>query len=251
MRKVFYLTVFIFKALSFDKSSRFAALFALMAGAAALLFSNVDIAVKHKLLKDALYAFESFFMILSGALYPFLATQKEKSGVFAYAMSLCASSRGGYPIALHAAIFAVLFFIFLVFAFFDVAVFAVLSSKFEGEFFSSLALSFLSSALLSFLVLTLSRLVSPATAAVLGIFVFLGTSGADTLLLFLASKGDGFWLWLSYLVYYALPNFSFFNAAYGQNYESFAFSSLYFCLYSSLLFSISFVLFKKEALKIG
>jgi hypothetical protein len=49
-------------------------------------------------------------MILSGALYPFLATQKEKSGVFAYAMSLCASSRGGYLIALHAAIFAVLFF---------------------------------------------------------------------------------------------------------------------------------------------
>lgn len=74
-----------------------------------LSLSDINIAVKYRLLEDALLASESFIMLLAAVFYPFLLMEKErKGGLFVFA--LLGSDRREYQLSLFLALFALVFF---------------------------------------------------------------------------------------------------------------------------------------------
>jgi len=248
--RLFSTSKFILKSLLSERATGLFLVIAAIFLTLSLSLSDINIAVKYRLLKDALLASEGFVMLLAAVFYPFLLMEKErKGGLFVFA--LLGYDRGGYLLSLFAAIFALTAAISAVFFAFDFAFLSIFADGIKAEFAVKLFLYAPSSALLSFLILTLSRYVSNTNAIIYAIFLFFIGSGADELALY-AKEGGALLQAVSYAVYYLLPNFSFFDpSSTDTSGNNLIFASLYFAIYGALLYFAAYYKFKKEALKVG
>lgn len=243
-------SIFILKSLLGERATGLFLVLASIFLVLSLSLSDINIAVKYRLLEDALLASEGFILLLAAVFYPFLVMEKErKGGLFVF--TLLGYSRGGYLLSLFCALFVLLLGIFGVFFAFDFAFLSVFAEGMKAEFATKLFFGTLSSILLSFTTLTLARYVSNTNAVIYAIFIFFIGSGADELMLYAAEAGSGVKL-ISYVVYYVLPNFSFFDPLATDTIgRKDVFATLYFCVYGALLYFAAYTKFKKEALKVG
>lgn len=248
--KIVNTSKFILKSLLAERATGLFVVLAAIFLVLSLSLSDINIAVKYRLLEDALLASEGFILLLSAVFYPFLLMEKErKSGLFVF--TLLGYERGGYLLSLFASMLVLIFGIFVIFAAFDFAFLSVFASGVGKEFLTKLFFGALSSTLLSFVILSLSRYVSNTNAVIYAIFLFFIGSGADELMLY-ASEAGGTLKLVSYFVYYVLPNFSFFDPlSFEAHGDKTVFAVFYFAIYGTVLYLISYAKFKKEALKVG
>jgi ABC-type transport system involved in multi-copper enzyme maturation permease subunit len=216
-----------------------------------LSLSDINIAVKYRLLEDALSASQSFIMTIFAIFYAFSAMEKErKGGLFVFVLA-GGNTRGEYLLSQFAALFSLVLIVFCAFFVVDFVFLGLLGGGMGVEFFYKLLFSSLASSLLGFLTLTLARFVSNTNAIIYAIFLFFIGSGADELALYAQDKNMGIGI-LTHIVYYVLPNFSFFDPlAVNTAFSKELFAVLYFVLYSAVLFFAAFYRFKKEVLKVG
>jgi len=216
-----------------------------------LSLSDINIAVKYRLLEDALLASEGFIMLLSALFYPFLLMEKErKNGIFVFVLS-GGCSRAEYLLSQFAALFTLISTLFALFLCMDLLFLSLFADGVSTIFATKLFYSYLLASLLSFLTLSLARFVSNANALIYAVFLYFIGSGADELWLYAKSGGIALQS-VANLIYYLFPNFSFFDplSRATQHLDS-IFVVLYFILYSTLLFLVSLFRFKNEALKVG
>jgi len=243
--RVFAASKFLLKSLLSERATGVvgALCFALLA--VSFFLGDINIAVKHKLLEDALIASEGFIMTLIAILYAFFAMEKErKGGIFVFIL-VSGASRAAYLLSQFIALFGAVLFLFALFLVVDFVFLEVFAGSFGVGFLMRLLYLTLSSAMLAFLTLTLARYVSNTNAVIYSILLFFIGNGADELVLYAKGTSAPF----SYFIYYVLPNFSFFDPLALSAEEPFVF--LYFALYSSLLFVVALFKFKKEALRVG
>ena len=184
-------------------------------------------------------------MTLIAILYAFFAMEKErKGGIFVFIL-IGGASRAAYLLSQFIALFGAVLFLFALFLVVDFVFLEVFAGSFGVEFLMRLLYLTLSSAMLAFLTLTLARYVSNTDAVIYSILLFFIGNGADELVLY--TKGTS--AFFSGLIYYVLPNFSFFDPLPLNAAEPFVFA--YFALYSSLLFFLALFKFKKEVLRVG
>jgi hypothetical protein len=218
----------------------------------ALSLSDVNIAVKYKLLEDSLIAAQSFILFLSAIFYAFLLMEKErKGGIFVFIIA-SGGSRSEYFGALFLTIFTLLSAVFAVFLTIDIAFLSVFADGVNIAFLSRITMSALSSALLGFLTLGLSRFVSNTNAVIYAIFLFFIGNGADELMLYALSEKGAVLSIVANTIYYVFPNFSFFDTASLQSaFDKQLFALLYFVAYSLILYALAHFKLKKEVLRVG
>ncbi len=249
--RVVALAKFILKSLLSERATGLFLVLASIFLVLSLSLSDINIAVKYRLLEDALSASQNFIMTLAAIFYAFLAMEKErKGGLFVFALA-GGNHRSEYLLSQFAAI---LFLILIVFGAFFVVDFAFLSLFADGmsaQFFYKLLFAALASSLLGFLTLTLARFVSNTNAVIYAIFLFFIGNGADELMLYSQGKSMALGV-LTDIIYYALPNFSFFDMlAVNTAFSKELFAVLYFAIYSAILYFGAFFRFKKEVLRVG
>lgn len=247
--RVFAASKFLLKSLFSERATGIVGALCLALLAVSFFLGNINIAVKHKLLEDALIASEGFIMTLIAILYAFFAMEKErKGGIFVFIM-VGGVNRTAYLLSQFIALFGAVLLLFALFLVVDFVFLEIFAGSFGLEFLTRLIFLTLSSAMLAFLTLTLARYVSNTNAVIYSLLLFFIGSGADELVLYAASKDERSLTLFSDFIYYFLPNFSFFDPLALSAAESFVF--LYFALYSSLLFFAALHRFKKEALRVG
>ncbi len=243
---------FLLKSLFGERATGVFAVLGVLFLVLALSLSDVNIAVKYKLLEDSLIATQSFILFLSAIFYAFLLMEKErKGGIFVFILA-SGSSRGEYMSALFLSIFTLLSSVFALFLLIDAVFLSVFADGVSVEFLSRLTMSALSSVLLGFLTLSLARFVSNTNAVIYAIFLFFIGNGADELMLYAADASNTALSMVANLIYYVFPNFSFFDAASIQSaFDKQTFAMLYFVLYSLILYSLAHFKLKKEVLRVG
>lgn len=243
-------TRFILKSLLSERATGLFLVIASIFLVLSLSLSDINIAVKYRLLEDALLASEEFIMLLAAVFYPFLLMEKErKGGLFVF--TLLGYTRSKYLLSLFLALFCLLLGIFVVFFVFDFLFLSVFADGFKSEFAQKLFLGSFCSTLLSFTALALARYVSNTNAIIYSVFLFFIGSGADELMLY-AKDGGALLQAVSYVIYYALPNFSFFDPLSTDTHgNKLIFAVSYFAIYGALLYFAAYIKFKKEALKVG
>ncbi|HOI83431.1 MAG TPA: hypothetical protein PKW30_03890 [Campylobacterales bacterium] len=248
--KIVYTSKFILKSLLGERATGLFLVLASIFLVLSLSLSDINIAVKYRLLEDALLASEGFIMLLAAVFYPFLLMEKDrKGGLFVF--TLLGYKREKYLLSLFLALFCLLFGIFVVFFVFDFLFLSAFADGMKTEFATKLFLGSFCASLLSFAVLTLARYVSNTNAIIYAIFLFFIGSGADELMLY-AKEGGTILQAVSYFIYYALPNFSFFDPLSTDTHgNKLSFAIFYFMIYGALLYFAAYVRFKKEALKVG
>lgn len=249
--KILPSTKFILKSLLSERATGLFLVLSVIFLTLSLSLSDINIAVKYRLLEDALSASQSFIMTILAIFYAFLAMEKErKGGLFVFALT-GGNTRGEYLLSQFAAILSLILIVFTVFFVVDFVFLSLLGGGMSMEFFYKLLLTALSSSLLGFLTLTLARFVSNTNAIIYAIFLFFIGNGADELVLYAQDKNIAVEI-LTHIVYYVLPNFSFFDPlAVNTAFSKELFAVLYFALYSVVLFFAAFFRFKKEVLRVG
>jgi|APHig6443717497_1056834.scaffolds.fasta_scaffold00138_13 hypothetical protein len=243
---------FILKSILSERATGLFIVLAVIFLTLSLSLSDINIAVKYKLLEDALLASQSFIMTLSAVFYAFLMMEKErKGGIFVF-IFVGGCNRGEYLLSQFMALFTLISLILAAFLAVDAIFLSVFAEGINEGFLSRLTLSALASSLLGFLTLTLSRFVSNTNSVIYAIFLFFIGSGADELMLYASEENSIAAKALSQTVYYLLPNFSFFDPlAITVAFSKEFFALLYFGLYGSLLFFAAHFKFKKEVLRVG
>jgi len=252
MTRALSTTKFILKSLLSERATGLFLVLAIIFLTLSLSLSDINIAVKYRLLEDALSASQSFIMTLSAIFYAFLAMEKErKGGIFVFAF-FGKNPRTNYLLSQFLAIFALILIIFCAFFAVDFAFLGFFADGMSLKFFYKLLFSAASSSLLGFLTLTLARFVSNTNAVIYAIFLFFIGSGADELALYASQSNEWILSVVSATVYYVLPNFSFFDPlAVKGMFSKELFGATYFIFYSFLLFLAAFYRFKKEVLRVG
>ncbi len=250
--RVISTTKFILKSLLGERATGLFLVLAIIFLTLSLSLSDINIAVKYRLLEDALNASQSFIMTLSAIFYAFLAMEKErKGGIFVFA-SFGANGRTNYLLSQFAAVLTLILIVFFAFFVVDFAFLTIFADGMSMKFFYKLLFAALASSLLGFLTLTLARFVSNTNGVIYAIFLFFIGSGADELALYAADSKNFALDAVAFLVYFGLPNFSFFDPlAVSGAFAKELFAPFYFVLYSSLLFFAAFYRFKKEVLRVG
>jgi ABC-type transport system involved in multi-copper enzyme maturation permease subunit len=243
---------FILKSLLSEKATGLFAVLIVIFLTLSLSVSDINIAVKYKLLEDALLASQSFIMTISAIFYAFLIMEKErKGGIFVFAFT-SGCGRGKYLLSQFMALFTLLSLVFALFLIVDFGFLSAFAGGMDYKFLTRLLFSVLSAALLGFLTLSLSRFVSNTNSVIYAIFLFFIGSGADELMLYSSDKNSFLLESAAKVVYFAFPNFSFFDpSSISAIFDRELFAFLYFALYSIVLFVAAFFRFKKEVLRVG
>ncbi len=243
---------FIIKSLIAERATGLFAVVALILLALSLSLSDINIAVKYRLLEDALFASQSFMMNLAAIFYAFLAMEKErKGGIFVFIIS-SGTSRSGYLLSQFGAIFTLISTVFAIFLAVDFGFLSAFADSVKPDFLAKLLFSAMSASMLGFLTLFLSRFVSNTNAVIYAIFLFFIGNGADELMLYAADKNSLALEILANIVYFGLPNFSFFDPlALKTAISKELFVPLYFAIYSTLMFGAALFRLKKEVLRVG
>jgi hypothetical protein len=250
--KLIFSVKFLLKSLLGERATGVFAVLGIIFLVLALSLTDVNIAVKYKLLEDALVASQSFIMFLAAIFYAFLIMEKErKGGIFVFILS-SGHTRGEYLAAQFCTIFVLLSSIFTAFLAINIAFLSVFAEGVTTEFLTRIALSALSAIMLGFLTLALSRFVSNTNAVIYAIFLFFIGNGADELSLYADDKASLALGIVAKAVYYVLPNFSFFDASTTQTvFSKELFAMFYFAAYSALLYIAARYRLGREVLRVG
>lgn len=245
-------TKFIIKSLIAERATGLFAVVAAILLVLSLSLSDINIAVKYRLLEDALFASQTLMMNLAAIFYAFLAMEKErKGGIFVFIIS-SGTTRSGYLLSQFGAVFTLIFGVFAIFLTADFGFLSAFAESVKPEFLAKLLFSAMSASMLGFLTLALSRFVSNTNAVIYAIFLFFIGNGADELMLYAADKNSMPLEILANTVYYVLPNFSFFDPlSLKTAFSKELFAPLYFMTYSTFLFSAALFRLKKEVLRVG
>jgi hypothetical protein len=245
MKDIFTQSLFITKSLIVAKSTLLLFLFTLLGLAIASLFIQTDIGENGRFFSDILLSFESILMHLSALLYAYELRQKEHRGHYLLLL-IKNSSRLNYSKQLFFATFMINISLFILFLLLN-TIFTLLSTH-SVDLLYPLLMHFLSASLLAFLLLTISQKIALINAFFYTLMLFFLGSTLDELLLYSYSQSELFQNF-STLIYYIFLNFSLFDNASLNAVNNWQIL-LYYFVYSTILFLISYSLFKNRVIQL-
>lgn len=257
IKNIAALSLFFAHSLLKEKANFLLLFFALLSAAVSTALSGTDIAVKHKLFEDLLLTTQSSLLLIAGLFYAYTLLQKEKTKGL-YVLPLASGvTRFAYQAALFKAPNITTFMLFLLFVLCDSVILYLTEGEIKSTLLLQLFLYYLAASFLISLTVFLSRFVSVMNASLYSVIFFVIGNALDELLIYAKTLNDATLLFVSKILYVALPNFSLFdyqsaivNGA-RLDYSDIAISIVYFMTYVLALGLGAYVKFRHKALNVG
>ena len=223
------------------------------------LISDVNIAARYKLFEDVLLSSQMFILHMAAFFYAFDYLQKERiGGIFILPFST-GISRLTYYMGVWLALVSVVALLTLIFIGIDIGFLFLVEGAFVGEILWQIVLYFISSVILLSLVLMFSQYVSIMNAMVYSSIFFMVGNALDEIYYYAyVIKEDATLEKMASVMYYFLPNFSYFD------FQTRVVSRIDLCvsvfylqplIYGSLIVAIilgiGYFKFSKRVLKVG
>lgn len=255
MKNIISLTKFLSLVLIKQKSTLFFVILSIIGVVISLLFTETNIGVQHKLFKDLVLSMNSLFLHLITIFFTFSLLEKFKQGSVSILPLSLNISRFEYTISLFLTIVVSTCFIFISFFVIDATTLYLIESNNILPFLLQLCLYYMSSILLSYIVITSFFLLSssPIKSITVGLITFMVGNSIDELVFYYKNTSLEYSKIIIDYISYIFPNFSLFDIqTFVVNQISTDFikigieSTLYFLFLSLILLMISYTKFKDK-----